>query len=337
MRLQEVKTFLTKRGFNGLQYVSHSEETKTFNFKYTEFNDYHMGIEPTVAAKGQVAVYNIPEVGKIGVSPNNRMVRFIDAGKAIAKKKVNDSHLGFVEVTPELTELFNKAVTNSTQRVPYMKALWHYLNTEKFQGRMKEPELKTGPRSGSRHKNARGVYFSTNWHSNGPGKIWMADFMFNAREPFFLEVFLHEMCHQAAREIDRDSSYDEQGHGPVWQKWMRHAGLDPRRFDPTDDYEYKSTDETMHQEEQLDEQFGPRQDGAELAKLKKLTKFEPGPCFYVYKSRAIRGVLQMGFDGKSVIFEFKNPKGQTRQLSWKTLKLFNSGKQGGLIHCYHIN
>lgn len=39
-------------------------------------------------------------------------------------------------------------------------------------------------------------------------------------------VLLHEMCHQAAKEIDRVND----GHGKIWASWMSRCGLDPDRY-----------------------------------------------------------------------------------------------------------
>ena len=42
-------------------------------------------------------------------------------------------------------------------------------------------------------------------------------------------------CHQAVWTLDHYLSKNAaDGHGTNWARWMRHVGLDPRRFDPTD-------------------------------------------------------------------------------------------------------
>jgi hypothetical protein len=78
-----------------------------------------------------------------------------------------------------------------------------------------------------------------------PGKriLEVAPRLYNASMNFFVEIFLHEMCHQAVSEIDRVNETVNKGHGPYWSKWMTHVGLNPLRFDPNDNTEYMSKKE----------------------------------------------------------------------------------------------
>jgi hypothetical protein len=283
MVLTDVIEFLKSAGFSNLDLKK--VEGKTYDFKFHDFKkstlDKIFGA-PSVTSNKKVYVYELKNVARLGVSPATNLVRIIDLTKEEGPK-ADDSHLGHVKVTPKLTQLFYKAQSSATYRIPYMIELWKYLNAEKFGSKMELPSLKIG----APISKARGVYTGA---YKGPGTIHMAPFMFNAREPFFLEVFLHEMCHAAVWEIDHISDNTEKGHGPDWQRWMSRVGLDPRRFDPTDDTEYKTVHEQKSEELELTEKYGPRVDDTYFKKLVPVTNPILGqPVIFSYKGRPIGG------------------------------------------------
>lgn len=323
MQPVEVKALLERYGFRGLHFVTQDEATLTFTFKFESYNDKYLGVKPTVAGGGKVAVYAIPEVGKVGISPSNSMVRFIaEAGKRTVRQ-TDDSHLGHTKVSPELTKLFHKSAVSTMDRHVYLTKLWTYFNDEKFQGRMTMPKLlcTPAPPGRGRKQGLRGLYMGAANHQ--PGTLWVAPNLFNAREPFFLEVFLHEMCHQAVWTVDRVNDFkDAEGHGKYWQAWMTKVGLDPRRYDPTDDSEYMTPMERSQAEDKVTEQFGPRVDTSEIEKREhpSLPETVGGgvPCVYVYKSRAINGVLKYVPSYRTYTFLFPHwkHKGVRSEFSW---------------------
>ena len=113
-------------------------------------------------------------------------------------------------------------------RIKFMKNLWEFFNKDKFGGRMPKPraiQLMRNTTNG--HKlSVRGRWFPMQ------RILEMAPRTFNAHFDFFAEIFLHEMCHEAVTDINRERQGDEGGHGPAWQAWMRKVGLNPRRYDP---------------------------------------------------------------------------------------------------------
>lgn len=228
--------------------------------------------------------------------------------------KPDTSHLGFVKVSPELTQMFYKAKVSAGHRVPYMIQLWKCLNAEKFGSRMKIPKIQVGTGMGPR---VRGSYLGL---SNGSGVLGMAPFMFNGREPFFLEVFLHEMCHESVWEIDglHSKHQTEKGHGPDWQRWMTRVGLDPRRYDPTDDFEYKTEHQKTGEELELDQKYGPRVDPSYFKKLVEVKYPKPRQLVvFSYKGRPIAGPY-VGTKGKKRIMEGGpiHSKGPSRFSQW---------------------
>jgi hypothetical protein len=316
MKLLEIKTLLNKFGFDRLSLVKADEQTKTYTFKFQNYDISRLTVKPTMAAGGKVLVFNIPDVGKIGLSAENQIVRFIDSGTRDNAPKASDKHLGFVDVPAELSLEFQKAAINSAKRVQYLKNLWTHLNTTKFGSQMKMPHLEcsSSPSKGKgSHKTARGIYFGG--PSFQPGTLWIADFMFNAREPFFLEVFAHEMCHEATWTISKDRSSAEQGHGPTWQNWMKHVGLDPRRFDPTDDLEYRASGQGLDKEEEYTKKYGPRASPSYLKSLVPLKNFVEGPVIYLYNGRAIKGSIRQ-LDIR-IMFYFQTLNGESRHFIWK--------------------
>ena len=188
-----LKTF----GFVNLRLEVYKAKERTYDFKFDDCKlpklRQAMG-EPVLTSNGKVLIFNMPGVTKLGVCPTSGLLRFKDLTDE-SGPQANDSHLGYVKVNDKLTTMFYKAQGFPAARLGYIKALWKFLNTEKFGGKMTEPHLIIGLANG--RKTVRG-YWQGAWVGSNPapkgGTLCMAPFMFNAREPFFLEVFLHEMC-----------------------------------------------------------------------------------------------------------------------------------------------
>ena len=327
MNHQEIVALLTSYSFTDLKLIK-DEETK-LTYKFAEYNPKKITKllgEPEVAGGGKVEVFQIPGVGKIGVSPSNSMVRAVLNQKVDTGSKVNDSHLGQKGTTDELALAYKQAQGNPKFRLPFAKKLWTYFNKTKFADRLTMPKLEvsTKPSFGMPGglRNARGVYQTG--RNFGPGIIWLADFLFNSSEAFTNEILLHEMCHQAAWEIDHDTDRSQKGHGPVWQRWMVHVGLDPRRYDPTDDYEYKSGVERAKEDSELSTKYGPRASPSVFKELRKAETPVLGPCVFEYKGRALQGVLVRTVQpGYEYAFDWK--KDTSSALTW-FFKKFPVGK-----------
>lgn len=305
MRQPEIIALLKSYGFNDLHLTKHEGNASTYKFSSYNAQQLKSALgDFVVASNGKVAVYTVPQVGKLGVSPLNDLVRFVD-NTLDEGTGASDKHLGHVQVTPALNKAFLQAAGNPSLRVAYCKKLFEYLNKTKFDGHLPTPVFLVSEKSSM--KNARGVY--TGGPMFGAGQIWMASFMFNAREPFFLEVFLHEMCHAAAWTISKSTDRSEKGHGPVWQDWMRKVGLDPRRFDPTDDTEYKTSLEKAQKESELTKKYGPRSKLSAIEALVPKTSFKDGDVVsYVWEGRIFTGsFLKNGKEFRGAREDDKHP------------------------------
>lgn len=322
LSMHEILALLKSLGFTGLSLVKAEELKKTYTFKFEHFSPNIMPVKPTMAADGKVVVFIIPEVGKIGVSKANRILRFVDAGLRKGQPKVDDSHITKTDLPPELEDLYKKAVVSSTQRLPFMKKLWHFFNSTKFGGQMTEPRLEAGPKpsfGGIKPGQTRGCYYGDPHF--GPGRLWMNPSMFNGRIHFFYEIYLHEMCHQAKWTVSKDTDTKLKGHGKTWQKWMVHVGLDPRRYDPTDDYEYSDPATKVFEEASLTEKYGPRAPEQKIKALRKMTQFVPGPAIYVFKGRIFDGDLQR--TEHDIRFKYLDPvKGEPMRMVWPNMSNF---------------
>lgn len=295
MKPADIVTLLQSFGFSGLSLISAEANTSTFRFQ-----DYdHRGLvkslgEPSIAGGGKVAVFQVPKVARIGVSPANSVVRFLYEG---VTNGTSSHHLGMVKVTPALSTLFLKAQVTPGLRLGYLKKLWQYLNKDKFDSRMTEPRLGLKDSLG---KGVRAHYLGRRDFSTGA--IEVANFLFNGREPFFLEIFLHEMCHQATRELSHSLDMDQNGHGPVWQQWMVDVGLDPRRYDPTDEAEYLNHSDLAAKESQLNMTYGARASEAMVSKLKPTKPVDGVPIYFLYQGRLARGFIEgRRFHGENVM------------------------------------
>jgi len=314
MELPDIVKFLTGLGFKDLKLIKNEEGKPTFSFASMEEKRMRAFGEPTVAA-GKVLVYTLPEIGKIGISPAKNLLRFIPSGTRTVRKAL-DTHLGHTQITPELELMWSKAVVSSGRRLSFMTSLFEFFNVEKFQGRLPEPKFLTSdkpPQNAPGATNPRGIYYPGS--SFTAGRLWMATFIFNARLPFFLEIFLHELCHEAAWVISKDRDRSQAGHGKTWQHWMTHVGLDPRRFDPTEEDEYMTSDQKAKMHEELSD-LGTMATDSAMAKLQPLTYLEhTDPCWALYKGRLLKGTLTVVKNKPN--FTFKDNKGNQRGFQWK--------------------
>jgi len=316
----EIPALLEKYGITGLRLKSHDEEKHVYTYGYSSADLPKMVKalgSPSITSSGKVAIFTIQKVCKIGVSQDNRMVRVIDLNPDSAPA-VPQSHLSVHETKKELEFGYKKAQTSKRLRLPFVTEMWHYFNQEKFQNRLPIPTLLVSDKPPGNPKGlnrARGVYYT---RLNGPaGTLWLADFLFNSPMPFFNEILLHEMCHQAVACLDHVNDPSEGGHGPNWQAWMRRVGLDPRRYDPTDETVYQTSDQRGAEEEKNFALYGPLTPAAEIRRIEKLphpSKKDMAHCevYFVTKGRALEGVIR----GRQ--FTFRGKHGSLNTLSWKS-------------------
>lgn len=305
---------LEKLGFADLTLISTDGKTTTFSF-----GDWSQRLlintlgKPSITSNNKVVVFTAPHLGRLGIAPSVARVRVI-VEVADAAPKAGTGHLAGTKIPPAYLKALEKAQVTPTLRLAWMTKMWEWFNENKFGGRMTIPKFELRQQGGA-HKTSRGIYFGGPYHA--PGRLYLAPFLFNARPPFILEVFLHEMCHQAVWTLDRvlDSS-GTQGHGPQWQAWMRKVGLDPRRFDPTEDVEYMSRNDAVLKDLKDRAAFGKRVSESFWTDKVKVNTAFTGNCWLRYKERALETYVaqeKTGFE-----FRFKTPKGKSMSLAYKT-------------------
>lgn len=315
MQQADIAKLLASYGFKGL--VLTKMEGTNYTYKFSDYN-YNALLKnfgkPSVASAGKVAVFEVPSVGRLGVSPSAGMVRVIYSGSHKTVEVV-DTHLAKIPLTPELSLQYERAKSNSAHRIKFATNLWEYLNDTKFQGKLPKPKILVSAKPPVKgFTKARGIYFP---RLNGPaGTIWLADYLFNSKEAFYVEVQLHEMCHQAVTCIDRTTDPVEGGHGPLWKSWMRKVGLDPRRFDPTDDVAYEDPTSAAKKEEQYEEVYGPRKPPSFFKKLTKVVDVYNEEVIFELHGRALKGKFAKARGG--VTFTFQGPRGGRTTLSCKS-------------------
>jgi hypothetical protein len=316
LRQPEIVAMLRTYGFQDLSLSNIDGKASTY--KFSEYNKKlldKMFETPAITSNGKVAVYKIPSTGRIGVSPSASMVRFIDETLSTGRE-VDKSHLAKdLEVPLAYEKAYYQAQAKESLRVQFCEKLFAYFNKEKFGGKLDTPTLLVSNKApGKQSKTVRGVYYGgLNFTA---GSLWMASFMFNARPPFFYEILLHEMCHLAVWNISKDADQSEAGHGPTWKSWMVKVGLDPRRFDPTDDTEMQVGPEKHAKEAELNKKYGPAATPQQLSKLQKLPKYAgAGENLYLYT----QGRLCHGRANKNK-FEGVTPNGKLLTWTYKTAK-----------------
>lgn len=190
MKPQDMVMVLEKLGFQGLKLVK--TEGKTAAFTYTDWTERTtkgtLGA-PTITSNKKVMVFNIPNVGRLGVAPASSMLRLIadkeDEGLA------DTSHLAKTDVPQPYLVALEKAKVHPELRVKWLAKMWDWFNEHKFGGRMQPPKFEVALKRGKDAK-TRGIYFHGPFFR--PGRMFLASFLFNARNAFILEILLHEMC-----------------------------------------------------------------------------------------------------------------------------------------------
>lgn len=166
-------------------------------------------------------------------------------------KENDDDKVPHVAISDTLVKQYGWAQNsdNGTYRIQFLTHLWHFLNTNKFHGDLDVPQFRLLKNMGATSMRLRGRWWPRQH------LLEIAPRLFNAHIAFFVEVVLHEMCHQAVTEIDKaDWDNSEKGHGPHWKAWMRKVGLNPNRFDPQDNSTYMTPEELGDHEAKKREQ-----------------------------------------------------------------------------------
>lgn len=306
MNIRDVAKLLESYGFRGLTPLK--VDKQVFDFKFVDYR-HNFLIQtfgnPAITQNKKIAIFDIPGYGKLGVSPAASVARFIYKGEHLAKED-NDSHLAKLPIPPKLKLLFAKAQISPGSRVKYIEQAMAYFNKEKFANRL--PKIKILVSS----QPPRGIKIKARAFFVGGSSpyFWFRDNLFNASEDFVNEIIVHEQCHQMVfMDIGR-AEEESQGHGPIWKSWMRKVGLDPRRFDPTEDLVYMDPAQRSIEQEELTQKYGRVTPKSAFRNLKKAHTFL-GPdqtYFFLYKERLFEGKFTER--GSRYEFQGKVPNGK---------------------------
>lgn len=126
--------------------------------------------------------------------------------------------------------------------IKYVESLWNFYNDKYFDGLMEKPSILW------LQHNSRfniGAYGTTQLTRRGTvDSIKLSPYLLRDID-LLKEALLHEMCHQAVLEIDRNT---RDKHGPAWKKWAKKCGI------PEITKGSKSLPYTQSEQEYLDNQ-----------------------------------------------------------------------------------
>jgi predicted SprT family Zn-dependent metalloprotease len=269
------RAYLESLGFQGLRPEVEGEDI--IKFRYSAY-DPVMVMErlgkPKAGTKTDSIRFTVDGSGTLAIWPKLKRVTLLNKGrkKGGAVKKIltpaprpdnkeaphpppvidvkeprtgtenDDANVPNVPIPAYMSVAYMQLGEDKHRRLRFMTDLWKYFNEHKFDHKLTMPKLALSKDTGTRMRR-RGVWF--------PGKrmLAIAPSVFNARLKFFVEVFLHEMCHQATSEASNMSVEDQldnerhKGHGRVWSRWMRTVGLNPLRYDPNENTTYMTEEQ----------------------------------------------------------------------------------------------
>ena len=188
-----------------------------------------------------------------------------DKVKVITKNEeedYDDESLTHLEklMPQKLTNYWSMLVTDS-QRAKFTVECWKIFNKEKFSNRLDLPVILVAAKHQAKNMaTALGVF--THYSSGGGMQLFISTRTFKKSFSMYLEVLLHEMCHQATATI---SNLPDNAHGEVWQHWMTKVGLDPKRFSYKD-FDDNST-ESLEKESDMIRIQGPKDSVSLIKKL----------------------------------------------------------------------
>lgn len=196
-------------------------------------------------------------------------------------------------------------------KINYMTDVWHRANKLIFDNRLKFPSILRFLKEQSTDSFRRRGHWARDKR-----EIAMSRRVFNAGEEKFLEIFVHEMCHQAVSEIDRVVDTN-MGHGPYWTAWMVKAGIPPSRYDTTDTQEYMDDEEKENHQAKLD---GLKKAAQELNNLTPVSNYSslgtPAQFYWADKKQWVQGVI-VGIYGDKMYVVTNSKTGAYMMLSNK--------------------
>jgi hypothetical protein len=334
--------FLRGLGFHGLRFKA--EADNMIKFFYSDYDKHVLEAQLGKPKSADKSIrYNYRKDGVVAVWPNNKTVILKNSKRGLKsppeideppKPEVkppvdvdkpegpqlpksgtenDDDKIPHVEIGPVLRAQFGRARVHRELQLPYIKELWHYLNQHKFHNALHMPNLRVMKAVKGTSFRLRGYWQAYN------RELGMSPRLFNGSVEFFVEVLLHEMCHQAVSEIDKVRDRTEQGHGPHWIAWMRKVGLNPNRYDPTENKVFMTNEER----DALEERQAKQRNILDVVKEEGLEHTAPKPMMnatVLWKAEMHDGIIVCKAFGKKNMWAFL-PYAQIR--TYKHGQLFN--------------
>lgn len=206
---------------------------------------------------------------------------------------------------------FDKAERGGdAHKIEYMKQVWARANTLIFGNHLMRANFRFLKDQKTKSFKRRG-----HWQAS-VRELAMSRRTFTAGEEKFLEIFVHEMCHQAVTDINH-AIEGEGGHGPLWKSWMVKSGIPPSRYDMTDATQYMDDVEKARHDKKLTE-YKKEMEQNDRTPLSNTAA--PGTPCQIYLSERFKWVqgVTAGVNASKLIF-LEEPSGN----AWLTL-----GNQG---------
>jgi predicted SprT family Zn-dependent metalloprotease len=201
----------------------------------------------------------------IDLAKAKRMVTHEDVDWGTEEDDAADALDGFAQGAPSLStedglkQRFSHGFSRPADMIDFMSQAWDVFNREYFKlrlGRANRPAFRTTLPKGLTKYHGRG---GTNFYARG---LWSPTGRFIFLNPrLFLnwkswrQTMLHEMCHEAVWDMhDAMTALEDgrttNGHGPLWQWYMKEIGEPVMRYDHTDPINYMYEDEKSSEEQE---------------------------------------------------------------------------------------
>lgn len=268
--LKQAETFLESLGFTGLRFMSDADDLARFKFRNWSEPQMESLLGKPRNKGATVWTWTFGKFGAIAVWPGAKKVSLRNSaqpdtneveppappapkqGQYKTGTENDDSQVPLVHITDALHQEYMKAQREPRMRLRFMADLWKFFNQTKFQNKMRMPNI-----GFMKEQSATRMRIRAYWRGVDR-KLKVSPRLFNASQEFFVETFLHEMCHQATYEIGAMTLEEvadnrrHKGHGRVWAKWMKHVGLNPLRYDPNENTVYMTEEEKIEHKESKD-------------------------------------------------------------------------------------
>jgi hypothetical protein len=163
------------------------------------------------------------------------------------KEDTNEPHINIAKLRipkaiadqyDRLTNTDGSLVSPQAMRF-FLRTLWQHVNRQCFDNKLQRIDFDYLRSSDISRMKKR-----AHWAPH-KRKIEIHPKVFGASFPVFVELFVHELCHQAVTdingpEVDAAEWKVAKGHGPVWKAWMVKCGLNPSRYDQNGNWKYSS-------------------------------------------------------------------------------------------------